>query len=204
MIKKLLIFMAVTLSLTSVIAHNPNTTSVNLSPINGIWVAQFTISQEGANVALKKFYKDLNLQNLTLKEYKELYIKYIKEHTTLKVDGNEVLFSSAGIKLGNHQTNIKFILEDLPISFDNIFLKLAIFEENQDQNTVVTFKNEDKTFRKVLNNNNNFELQFENTESSYREYETTNFSLYVVISVGLIIFIFTGTFLYRKRNKNSP
>ena len=47
--------MALVFVFTSTKAHNPNTTSVVFSPINGIWVAQFTISQEGANKALAQF-----------------------------------------------------------------------------------------------------------------------------------------------------
>ena len=78
-LKKLIFIIALALISISVSSHNPNTASVVISPINGVWVAQFTISQEGANYALNSYYIDLNLNSIKVAEYKELYIDYLRK-----------------------------------------------------------------------------------------------------------------------------
>lgn len=148
-------------------AHNPNTASVVISPVKGIWMVQYTISQQGANYALNKHFKNTDLHNLSLKKYKELYIKYIKEHTSLWVDEQKTELASGGIRLGNHQTDMKFLIPNFPKNYEKVKLQLNIFDENDNQNTVVKFVEQNKSFRKVLNHENNFTLTFQNTGTAY-------------------------------------
>ena len=63
---KLLVFIALFFTFINTKAHNPNTSSVTLNPINDIWLVHFSISQEGANYALEKYYQDKNLQKVKL------------------------------------------------------------------------------------------------------------------------------------------
>lgn len=193
--------MALVFVFTSTKAHNPNTTSVVFSPINGIWMAQFTISQEGANNALAQFYSDKNFKNISEAAYKKMYVEYIKKKFTLLVDGNIVLFDSGGIKLGSHQTNIKFLLPDFPKEFKTVELNFPLFEENKEQNTVVKFELEKKTIRKILNHHNEFNLLFENNEKEFVEKDSSNTVLKYSL-FGLFILSITGIILYFVKRKS--
>ena len=108
--KKLIFIIALVFISINASAHNPNTASVVISPINGVWVAQFTISQEGANYALNSYYSDKDLNSIEVAKYKELYIDYLRKKISLIVDDTKISLSSSGIKLGNHQTDIKLLL----------------------------------------------------------------------------------------------
>ena len=184
-LKNILFSIALTFISNNVSAHNPNTASVVISPLNNVWVAQFTISQEGANYALYNYYTGKDLKSLSEKEYKELYIDYIKKKIALVVDDQKIELSSGGIKLGNHQTDIKFLIPDFPKEYHYVNLKLSIFDENREQNTVVKFVEQDKSYRKILNHSNKFKMCFENniTEFIGIDDNETNYTkpLYFVI-----------------------
>lgn len=188
---------------TNTKAHNPNTCSVIFRPINKVWVAQFTISQQGANAALHQFYSDTNFAKLSPEDFKKLYVQYLKAHSHLKVDGLVVPFSSAGIKLGNHQTNINFLLPDFPLDFKEVQLELSVFEENKDHHSVVRFKDGDKLFRKVLQQNNQFKLQFRNTETGFRAESSSPIFSPLVLSISAVLFLIFGIFILRLRKRKS-
>lgn len=167
----------------SVKAHNPKTTSVVISPENGVYTVHYVISQEGANYALAEFYSGQDLQSLSAGEYKELYIDYLKEHFQLIIDGEIVPLGSGGIKLGNHQTDVRFLLPSYPTDYKTVQLRLDVFKQNENQNTVVHFLEGDKSFRKVLNAKNGFSFQFENTAKGFlgkQEEKPLNFWYYVI------------------------
>lgn len=193
--------MTLVLAFASAKAHNPNTSSVVVSPINGVWVIQYTISQEGANIALNEFYKDVDLQNITQTEYKKLYIKYIKEHTSLVVNNTKISLASGGIKLGSHQTDMKFLLPNFPKDFSDIQLKLNIFKENKGQHTVVKFTENDKSFRKVLNHDNNFSVAFKNTKTAFVGDNDKEHSHTLQYVLGGLAIILLGGFIYWRIKK---
>lgn len=164
-------------------AHNPNTTSVVISPVNGVYTLHYVISQEGANYALAEFYAGQDLQSFSSDEYKEKYINYLKQHIQLKIDGDLISIGSGGIKLGNHQTDVRFLLPNYPTDYKTVELTLDVFKQNENQNTVVRFLEGKKSFRKVLNTKNGFSLQFENTTKGFvwkQDEEPLNFWYYVI------------------------
>ena len=119
LINKLLVLWALMLATVSVKAHNPNTTSVVISPVNGVYSVHYVISQEGANYALAEYYTGQDLQSISSDEYKEKYIDYLKKHFQLKIDGKLIPIGSGGIKLGNHQTDIRFFAPELSNRLQN-------------------------------------------------------------------------------------
>lgn len=145
---------------TSVKAHNPNTTAVVFTPENGVWMINITISQQGANQALANYYQNIDFSKISSKEYKKLYIDYLQRNIDLNIDGKLIKTAAGVIKLGNHQTNVKLTLPDFPVSFQKLSLMFAIFKENKGQNTIVRFKYDNTSIRKILNHKNNFQMQF--------------------------------------------
>lgn len=201
-LKKLISILALIFISINVSAHNPNTASVIISPINGVWVVQFTISQQGANYALNNYYNNKDLNSIEIKEYKELYINYLRNKLSLIVDNKQIKLSSAGIKLGDHQTDIKFLLSDFPLNYSLVKLKLPIFEENKQQNTVVRFLENNKTIRKVMNKSNGFEMSFENSNNEFImisvDENKDNKVIYFVLITILILGV--GLYFFKIRN----
>ena len=181
-------------------AHNPNTTAVTFRPENGIWTAHFVISQQGANYALATYYATRDLGEVSIEEYKKLYLDYVKAHCQLIVDGTPVHFGSAGIRLGSHQTDIRLLIEDFPATFHQVELTLNAFEENENQHTVARFQNQAKDFRKVLSRKNGFSTRFENREEAFVAYQAKVSSRPGYYRFGLII-LFLGVALYQLGRK---
>lgn len=148
-------------------AHNPQTAAINLHPVEGIWVLQMNFSQEGAHYALSKHYTNIDLQQRSVQDYKQLFVDYIKAHCRIEIDGKVIPLASGGIKLGSHQTDLKFLLPNFPVEFEQAKIQLTIFEENDHQNTVLRIQDQDKYIRKVLNHENAFTLHFQNTVQGY-------------------------------------
>jgi hypothetical protein len=200
---KLLVFIALFFTFINTKAHNPNTSSVTLNPINDIWLVHFSISQEGANYALEKYYQDKNLQKVKLETYKKWYIEYIKKHFLLVVNDKNIPLHSGGIKLGSHQTDMKFLLPDFPKNYEKVELTLNIFETNKGQNTVVKFIDQKKTFRKVLNHKNRFYMSFSNTEEGFfsEKGNKSNYLAFVLLGIGFLILI--GAWFFWKKYKHA-
>ena len=201
-LKKLLFIIALAFISISVSAHNPNTASVVIRPINGAWVAQFTISQQGANHALNIYYADKDLSSLSSAEYKELYIAYLRKKIVLIVDNKKIVLSSGGIKLGDHQTDIKFLLPDFPINYNVVDLKMPMFEENGEQNTVVKFLDDKKSIRKVMNQSNEFGMRFENSDTEFIKNKNSEIkSMKIPYVLLALLLIGIGVYFFKKRNK---
>lgn len=187
------------LTSVSVKAHNPNTTSVVISPVNGVYSVHYVISQEGANYALTKYYTGEDLQRLTADQYKEKYIDYIKKHTRLIIDGKEIPLGSGGIKLGNHQTDIRFLLPNYPKDYKTVEITLNVFRQNENQNTVVRFLEGKKSFRKVLNIKNGFSFQFEKTPEGFvgkQDKQLMSFWYYAIL---LFVILLLSLLVWKKR-----
>ena len=202
--KKLLFIIALAFISINACAHNPNTASIVISPINGVWVAQLTISQEGASYVLTSYYADKDLNSIEVAEYKELYIDYLRKKISLIVDNKNIKLSSAGIKLGNHQTDIKFLLPDFPKNYKIVQLNLPIFTENKQQHTVVKIVEKEKSIRKVLNNSSGFKMRFENNDTEFIAIPD-NLSKIKKITYAAIAFLLMviGVYIYRIRNKTA-
>lgn len=205
LLKKLLFIIALTFISISVSAHNPNTASVVISPINGVWVAQFTISQEGANYALKLYYADKDLSSISETDYKKLYIDYLRKKIALVVDSKKITLSSGGIKLGNHQTDIKLLLPDFPRNYNVVDLRIPMFEENGQQNTVVKFLDNTKSIRKVMNQSNEFGISFKNSDTGFIENKNSEIKSKKIISVisVVLLIVATGIYFFTKRSKTT-
>lgn len=123
---------------TSVVAHNPLIASFTISQQNGIWMLDINLAQVGAHEAMKVHYTNLNLDEMGEKEYKELMVAYIKKTCKMKFNGKEVALGEGGIKLGNHETSLRFVLKGIEEIPNSMELKVLCFSENEGQQNIVS------------------------------------------------------------------
>lgn len=187
------------LATVSVTAHNPNTTSVVISPVNGVYSVHYVISQEGANYALAKYYAGQDLQSISSDEYKEKYLDYLKKHFQLKIDGELIPIGSGGIKFGNHQTDVRFLLPNYPTDYKTVEMTLDVFKQNENQNTVVRFLEGKNSFRKVLNAKNGFSFQFENTADGFIGKQDTGRLSFWYYVIPLFVLVLLTLLILKKR-----
>ncbi|MDO6596710.1 hypothetical protein Q4512_07270 [Oceanihabitans sp. 2_MG-2023] len=143
-------------TLHSVFAHNPLSAMYYLEVNEGVSVLNISLSQSGLNEALKKHYSNIDLETLSSIEYKQLAIKYLKENFNLNINNKSVALLDGGIKLGNHQTDVKFILSQLPKNFESLDVEIKAFVQNKHHQTVFSLVLNENTSKVILNEINNY------------------------------------------------
>ncbi len=138
-------------------AHNPLSARYNLDVKEGMSVLTINLSQTGLDVAIKKHYSKINIEELTHIEYKELAVKYLKENFELSINEENIFLLDGGIKLGNHQTDLKFVLTDCPNTIKNISVSIKAFSVNDNHQTIFSLLLNGKSSKVILNKNNNYE-----------------------------------------------
>lgn len=145
-------------------AHNPLVSTFTISQLNGIWTLDIALAQSGAHEALKKKYPEKDLDNLLLTDhiaYKQLVIAYIKETCVIKVNGKLVVLGAGGIKIGDHETSVRLMLEKMPEAIEKMELSIRSFNENEGQQNVVAIIQDGHKRKHVLNKENNFVAKLE-------------------------------------------
>ncbi len=173
-------------------AHSLSTTAIDLYKVNGLWVAQFTISQEGANIALEETWGQ-SLQSFDAQEFKEKYITYIKERVHLSSNDQTIYLGEGGIKLGAHETKMTFMLPDLAPDFDQLNMHIPLFESLEGQHTIVRIDTEEGQVKAILKSSNSFKAYFSRGEINYLS--TLNVNSYIWLGLG-VVFIFALVLFY--------
>lgn len=154
--KIVFLFFCLVVSLQTIKAHNPLSAMYYLEVKEDINILNISLSQTGLNEALKKHYKNVDFNKLSGIEYKKLSVKYIKDNFYLKINNNEVTLQDGGIKLGSHQTDLKFVLRELPKTFKILTVKINAFIENKNHQSIFSLRLNGKTSKIILSQNNNY------------------------------------------------
>ncbi|MGJ8738609.1 hypothetical protein [Zobellia laminariae] len=165
--KKTFIFCLLTiLTIKMAYAHNPLSATYYLEVNQELGILNVSVSQAGFQEALNKHYPEINFDKLSDVEYKKLAVGYIKDNFNLMVNGNQVQLLNGGLKLGSHQTDLKFITSDLPHKFNNLAIKIDAFKENDHHQTIFTFSLHGVSNKVILTEKNDYaaSVEFKNNK----------------------------------------
>lgn len=140
----------------SLSAHNPLSARFELKLDRPVSVFVAAFSQDGLNEALQKWCSDTDLNALTPTEYKELVVQYVKDHTQLLVDGQLLQLGAGGIKLGSHETDMRFVVKDLPATPKQVYARITNGFENQGHESIFWVTGRGIEERSILREQNNF------------------------------------------------
>lgn len=154
--KIIVLLLMLMVSVQTLYAHNPLSAMYYLEVKNNISILNINLSQNGLNAALKKHYPKLKLEGLSELDYKQLTAKYLKENFYLEINGQSIHLLEGGIKLGNHQTDAKFITTKLPATFKNLNVHIKSFIENENHQTVFSLLLNGNTSKVILNKKNEY------------------------------------------------
>lgn len=138
-------------------AHNPLSALYYLEVNERMSILTISLSQNGLNEALRKHFPEINLEDLSNSEYKELAVNYVKENFNLLINEKEIQLLDGGIKLGSHETGMKFITSALPKTFNTLHVNIKAFSENEHHQTVFSVLLNGITSKVILNQQNNYE-----------------------------------------------
>ena len=141
-------------------AHNPLTAKFELDAIENGAILHIYLSQQGLHQALVKHYSDKDLTTISANEYKKIAVQYVKKHTGIAANQKLLALGEAGIKLGNHQTNFKFLINNYPAEVTDLDLHINAFQENENHHTMYWWKRKGTQAKVILSAKNEFRGTF--------------------------------------------
>lgn len=199
--KKTIILLILLAVFTSVRAHNPLSAMYYLEVKEDINILNISLSQNGLNEALKKHFSNLNLETLSAADYKQKAIGYIKDNFSLIVNGVTIKLLEGGIKLGNHETDLKFIIDLFPKHINTLDVHIDAFKENNQHQSVFSILIDNKTSRVILNKENNYKvaLEFSDNKAILKKEKINKSYLFVLFLIPVVIV--TNKYI-KKSNQN--
>ena len=150
----------------SVFAHNTQQSSFKLFLSGDDSFIEIVLSQYGIEQALIKKYPDLNLKLINPNDFKELLIQHLKQNILISENGKPLKIGSGLIKMGSHQTDVKFKVDNIKGSPELLDIKAPCFQENEKQNNIFTVEYNGLSARAKLNKENMFQAKYIFNESS--------------------------------------
>jgi hypothetical protein len=138
------------------VAHNPLSARYYLEAGEKGSVLSIFLSQDGVNKAMKETYGEDKIKTLDTKGFKELIVDYIKQKFDFSVNGQAIVLQEGGIKLGSHQTDLKFVLPPLPQPIESMVVDIPAFQENKNHQTIFSYTIYGKRNKVILGKNNNY------------------------------------------------
>ena len=182
-------------------AHNPLTAKVELNTkVPEISQLGIYLSQTGLHQALSKYYDTTDLSTISTTEYKKLAVQYLKDHIHLVADGTPLVIGEGGIKLGNHQTDFRFLIKNFPKNIRNLQANIDIGKENGNHHTVFSWLQKEGKSKVVLSERNQYQTVL-NVEQVIAE--SNNNYIGKMVGGGLALLLVLALFgrLYTSRKK---
>lgn len=154
--KVLIAFIFLIFSIKTVYAHNPLSAMYYLEVNNELGILSVSVSQTGLHEALLKSYSKIDFEQLPEDEYKKLAVKYLKNNFSLSANGELVKLLNGGLKLGDHQTDFKFITSSLPKKINSLDVTVHAFQENENHQTIFSVAINDVMGKVILGSKNDY------------------------------------------------
>ncbi|AGC75890.1 hypothetical protein LX97_00573 [Nonlabens dokdonensis] len=141
-------------------AHNPLSARYTLVSDKNACVLEISLSQDGINQALINTYGKDFMTNMDSKAFKELIVNYIKEHFDLRIDNRKLELSEGGIRLGGHQTDLKFVLDPIKDNIKIIEVAIPAFKENGEHQSIFSYTINSLHDRAIISSRNDYQTVF--------------------------------------------
>lgn len=169
-------------------AHNPLTAKMELvaAKDEGAIISVF-LSQDGLHGALEHNSQE-TLSSLDVEAYKRLAVQYVKQHISIHADGTKLVLGQGGIRLGSHQTDLRFAIDNYPASTKVLELNVPAFSENEGHHTAFWWKTAGTRSKVVLSPGNDYQASISLDNSVVRE-PAAKWWIAVLLAVALVLVI---------------
>lgn len=141
-------------------AHNTQQASFKLVLTGDASFIDISLSQYGIEQALLKSYPELNLSATNTSLFKETLVRHLKENIHISVNGKPLKMAGGLIKLGSHQSMLKFKVSNIKGMPKQLLVKITCFEQNERQKNIFTVVYGEKVARSILNTKNDYKAHF--------------------------------------------
>ncbi|SMD34596.1 hypothetical protein SAMN04488029_2092 [Reichenbachiella faecimaris] len=144
--------------LNSGAAHNSKMATFTLRDTGAGWLVEMNFAQAGVDAAMIEHYGKSKILGIEKKAYQDLVINYVKSNFHLTVDGREIALRNGGILIGSHQTDLKFILPEIPLQPSEAKVYIPMFGTTYNHTNLFRVYRGGKNITKFfLNEDNDFE-----------------------------------------------
>lgn len=177
--------------------HNAKIATFTLRDTGAGWYIEMNFAQAAVDAAMIDIYGKAKLEGITKQEYQGMVVDYIKNNFQLEADGKNVPLKSGGINLGSHQTNLKFVLPDLPLQPKSVYVHIPMFEKVHNQtNLFRIYRGGNDMTKFFLSEDNHFQVNLnftlEGIEAT-KETKSPKHNLVMLgsggIGLGILIFL---------------
>lgn len=193
--KKILIIIVLLCADIESKAHNAKIATFTLRDTGAGWFVEMNFAQAGVDAAMIEEHGKAKLERISKQAYQSMVVDYVKDNFHLNVDGNPVPLKSGGISLGSHQTDLKFVLPDLPLQPERAVVYIPMFGNTYNQTNLFRIYRGGKDMTKFfLSEDNDFRVSLKFTPQGIVATEepkssTTNLVMLSSSGVGLAILI---------------
>jgi len=167
--KTLIIGLIIMLNPIIVMSHNPLSAAYYLEVNENLNILNIYLSQGGINKAIITKFGEEKVNAMSSDEFKQVIVDYIKENFELSVNGEEITLLSGGIKLGSHQTDLKFITSSFPNEINEMAIYIPAFKENDQHQSIFTYNLHGEADKAILSRNNNYSKEILFGEQSEKD-----------------------------------
>lgn len=198
--KTLIIGLVCIISPLYTFGHNPLSARYHLEAGDHVSLLTINLSQDGINHALIKKHGKEMLETIGQNEFKTLIVAYVKSNFNLIIDGEEIILQKGGIKLGRHQTDLKFVLPPISKKAEQLDINISAFKENENHQTIFSHNIKEEASHVILRSQNDYRSTF-----NFSEPVESNNWLFIVF-VGLLTTMVIGLIKVYIANKqlNEP
>ena len=118
-------------------AHAPNVATYELGRIGGVWTLDVHLATAGMHEALKQRHPERALSELEPRAYEALLVAAIEQGTAIELEGVPVRLGEGGVRLGAHQTDLRFVLEGAPAEVTRVRARIDALSERGGQHNVL-------------------------------------------------------------------
>ena len=137
-------------------AHNPTIASYSLRQLDHVWILEGSFAQSGLHAAISEVHPGIIAENTP--SYKEAIAEYVKSHIEIRLsDGSLWNLKEGGVRLGNHQSDVKFVLSKLDHMPESIDVSISCLAENDHQQNILRVPALGSVDHVVLTEENDFQ-----------------------------------------------
>lgn len=140
-------------------AHNPLSSTYYLEVNEDVNILNIYLSQAGLNKAIIKKYSKEKVDEMSIEGYKQVLVDYLKDNFQLVVNGERIELLEGGIKLGNHQTDLKFVVSSFPLEIQKVFIEIPAFQENDHHQTIFSYNLYGEVDKVILREENDYKAE---------------------------------------------
>ncbi|MBT28139.1 MAG: hypothetical protein CMO01_00660 [Thalassobius sp.] len=204
--KKYITFFILCLCWVNAWAHNTNIACYTLRDTGAGWMIEINFAQAGLLADVKRDMSNSDFAKLNNEELKSHIIEKIQRNFHLEVDGIKVPLRDGGILMGNHQTNLKFILPEIPANPQQMDVSIPMCSETYNHTNIFRiYRGGEKIPKFFLSEDNKFHValvfsndKVEAVDDSELYYSTKFKPVYGVVVLALL-FLFSGLIKFRKK-----